>query len=268
MFDLLLGDFPFSSLWNVGIFLFLAFSAVIYLFLLPQEKGHSIWKTIAFLFGLIVIFTAAGSPLNIIGRIQFRSHILQVILLCFIAPPFLLVGMKRKLIDDLLSVATIEKIYNWLTKPVITVGLFFLFLYTYHHPPIFDQARGDLFLNYFYLLGLFITAMLLWIPIISKKSTFKRTAIYSFVCMVLLIPLGVIFLTAKEILYSAYTDLTTFSQALQVCLPPGFQLSPEDILLLLPFDQFHEQFLGGITWLVGGIFIFALTIAIKKIRTK
>ncbi|HAM79980.1 cytochrome c oxidase assembly protein [Ornithinibacillus bavariensis] len=269
MLDVILEEFQFSSLWNAGIFLFLGFTAIIYLFLLPQEKKHSIWKTVIFLVGLIIIFIAAGSPLNIIGRIQFSSHIIQIILLCFVAPPMLLIGMKRKLIYRLLNISIIKSSVHFITKPYFTIGAFFLFLYAYHHPPIFDQARIDLYLNYFYLLGLLLTATLLWTPIIYRLAhRMKYIVLYHLLCILLLIPLSIVLMVSNGVLYEAYTDLTTFTQALEVCLPAGYKLTSEDVLLLLPFEPVREQHIGGVIWLVVGLVIFSISLFLKNISMK
>ena len=264
MLDIMLEDFPFSSLWNSGIFLFLAFTVIIYLFILPQEKDHPLWKQVVFFLGLVVVFIGAASPLNIIGRIQFSAHIIQVILLVFIAPPLLIIGMKRRIIDLALKVNVLAELIDFIIKPYCTIGLFFLALYGYHHPPIFDQARVDLYGNYLYLFLLFITGILLWIPIISKKVTLKSTTMYHLICMALILPLGGILVLSKEILYQAYTDLTTFTQALEVCLPAGETLSPELVLLLLPFEPIAEQHIGGIIWIISGLIILMISLFVKR----
>jgi putative membrane protein len=263
MIDIMLEEFPFTSLWNSGIFLFLAFAAVIYLFLLPQEKNHPLWKSLVFFLGLIIVFIATGSPLNIIGRIQFSAHIIQVVLLCFIAPPLLLIGMKKRIIDRAKEVSALNKVISFLSKPYVTLGLFLIVLYAYHHPPIFDQARVDLYGNYLYIFVLFLTALLLWTPIISQKNNARFSLVYHIICIGLVVPLAGLLLFSKDILYQAYTDMTTFTQALEVCLPPGQALSPELVLLLLPFEPIMEQQIGGIIWLVSGFVVFVLSLFIK-----
>src|SRR5690606_39686500 len=145
MLDIMLKEFPFSSLWNMGIFLFLGFIVIIYLFILPQEKKHPFWKSIIFFIGLLIVFAGAGSPLNIIGRIEFSTHIVQVVLLSLIAPPLLIIGMKKKIFVLAQKITILQKILFVLTKPYIAIILYFLVLYIYHHPPIFDQARVDLY---------------------------------------------------------------------------------------------------------------------------
>ncbi|MBC5636543.1 cytochrome c oxidase assembly protein [Ornithinibacillus sp. BX22] len=263
MLSIMLEEFPFASLWNTGIFLFIAFAAVIYLFLLPQEKKHSWWKSVCFFLGLMVLFIATGSPINIIGRIQFSVHIIQVVLLCVIVPPLLLLGMKRTILDRALRNKWVTKIVSFLVKPYVSISVFFLTLYIYHHPPIFDKARVDLYGNYFYLLALFATALLLWIPII-RESDWTRTLIYHVVCIGMIVPLAGILLFSKEILYQAYTDLTTFTQALEVCLPAGAELSPQLVLQLLPFEPVAEQQLGGRILFASVLVVFTVSSIIKR----
>ncbi|WP_042149362.1 cytochrome c oxidase assembly protein [Paucisalibacillus sp. EB02] len=264
MLDIMLEEFPFSSLWNSGLFLFIAFTAVIYLFILPQEKNHPLWKSTVFFLGLVTLFFSTASPLNIVGRIQFSAHIVQIVLLCYIAPPLLIIGMNRKILDYAFKIRYFAKVINFSTKPFVTISLFFFALYAYHHPPIFDQARVDLYGNYLYLFFMFLTAILLWVPIISQKSTKKLTAIYHLICVAFSMPLGGILLFSKDILYQAYTDLTTFTQALEVCLPTGQTLSPELVLMLLPFEPIGEQHIGGVIWLAAGLIIFSISLLVNR----
>lgn len=101
MLDIILDEFHFSTLWNGEILLFGLFSAIIYLFLLPEEKNHSIWKTILFFTGLIVLFISIRSPINVIARIKLSTHIKQLILLLLVVPPLLIIGFKTKLWNKL-----------------------------------------------------------------------------------------------------------------------------------------------------------------------
>ncbi|MEN2767797.1 cytochrome c oxidase assembly protein [Ornithinibacillus xuwenensis] len=268
MLDIILDEFHFASLWNGGIFLFLAFTAIIYLFLLPSEKNHSAGKTILFLGSLVLLFIAVGSPLNIIGRIKFSTHIIQVALLVLVIPPLMLLGLKKKVIHQVRKFPVIKKLEKFITNPIIAFGLFYGFLYAYHHPPIFDDARTDLFWNYFYLLGLFLAAILLWVPIIRNQFGTKQRTIFLLAIMGMLLPLGSIFLFAKESLYQTYSNLTSFTEALQLCLPPGETLSSDYILMLLPFKPVAEQQLGGIIWIVSGLVIFAAILLWTNLKRK
>ncbi|MFD2042858.1 cytochrome c oxidase assembly protein [Ornithinibacillus salinisoli] len=246
MLDIILEEFHFTSLWNGGIFLFLSFVAIIYLFLLPHDHRHSIWKSISFLCGLGLLFLAIGSPMNIIGRIAFSTHIMQVVLLLFVVPPLLLVGLKQKAVDQFLAINIVKVLLRVVTKPFLIIGLFYMLLYIYHIPAIFDQARVDLFWNYFYLFGLFIASLFLWVPIISpNRMRSKQKIVYIVLNILFIIPYCFSLWLINDSLYLVYTDMTSIISSMELCLPPGETLTPDYIQLLLPFDPIMEQKQGG-----------------------
>ncbi|WP_163971185.1 cytochrome c oxidase assembly protein [Oceanobacillus halotolerans] len=257
MIDVILDEFHFSSLWNGGIFLFLSFSAIIYVLLLPASKNHSWKRIILFISGLIILFAAVGSPLNIYGRLLFSYHIGQVILLLLVAPPLILLGLKTKIPASFLKNPVVEKIKRIITSPVFTLILFNVLFYGYHIPFVFDNARVDLFLNYFYLLALFIGALLLWYPLISQtRLTRKQKGIYGITTSILLIPFSVWLLMMNTSLYNVYTDFSEFVASLEYCLPPGETLPVEYVEALLPIAPVYEQRLGGGIFLIIQILLF------------
>lgn len=262
MIEILLDQFMFGSLWNGGIFMFSAFAIILHLFILPHDERHSVWKTVSFIMGFVIIFAAVGSPLNIVARIQFSMHVIQMILLLFIAPPLLIMGCKQKSLDYVKKrFPKLDRINN----PILSFILFFVFLYSYHIPILFDTARMDLFLNYFYLLALFIASILFWIPILSpKKLSSKNKVRYISIGFVLMLPFFLTWALASENLYRTYTDMSSFIKAIELCLPKGETLSEEYYLLLLPFDPVDEQFKGGVIWFLSLLSIFGTTILLIK----
>ncbi|HLR81451.1 MAG TPA: cytochrome c oxidase assembly protein [Bacillota bacterium] len=266
MIGLILDEFHFASLWNGGILLFVLFGAIIYLFILPAGKEHSIWKAILFFIGSIALFVSVGSPLNIVGRIQYSSHIIQILLLLFIAPPLMIYGLKRKWFDHVIATyPAVKKTVYALTHPVFAMVIFYILFYGYHIPAIFNFARVDLYINYFYLLVLFIAAILLWVPIFSKhRLTKKQKMLYSLINMILLLPYGFVLLLANGNLYTVYTDLSSFISALEVCLPVEKSLPKTYYEALLPFAPVDEQVKGGKILIVGVIAIFSLMMGLVR----
>ncbi|MDO6450320.1 cytochrome c oxidase assembly protein [Oceanobacillus profundus] len=255
MLDIILDEFHFSTLWNGGIFLFTMFAAIIYFFLLPTSKKHRWWKSLAFVVGLIVIFIASASPLNVTGRIKFSTHSLQLVLLLLIAPPLLIAGFKTEILKRMKSIGGIKKVIVMLTQPIVATVLFQVVFYSYHIPFIFNFARLDLYLNYFFLLALFLSAVLLWIPLLSSNQLSRgQKWKYSFVNIVLLAPFSMILFFAKTGLYAIYSDINLFMSALALCLPDLTDVPPEFFTSLLPFDPVHEQWLGAL-YFFGGILI-------------
>ncbi|MFD1849930.1 cytochrome c oxidase assembly protein [Oceanobacillus bengalensis] len=262
MLEIILDEFHASTLWNGGIFIFTAFAIIIYFLLLPSSGRHSIWKSFVFLLGLIAIYASLGSPLNIIGRIKFSTHMIQIVLLLLVAPPLVIIGFKNEIIRKAIKkMAFARKLIQVLTKPIVAIILFYVLFYGYHIPVIFNYARLDLYLNYFVLLALFIAAILLWVPILKLNYlTAKQKGVYGLLNIILIIPYSIILFTQGEGIYSLYTDIDLFMSSLVVCLPNADLLTPDFFQSLLPFDPVKEQQLGGVILLLSQIVIFALGI--------
>lgn len=249
--------------------LFGCFALIIYFFILPNEKGHAMWRKIVFVTGIVILFFTIGSPLNIIARIKFSAHIIQLILLLFVTPPLLIIGAKTAYFEKILIIRWVSKLVGVITHPVFAIGLFFLFVYGYHLPNVFDTARMDLYLNYFYLLGLFVSALLLWIPIVSTFGLETKTKLlYCLGIALLLLPLGFLLLASWEGWYITYSDLSYFIESIQLCLPTGIELPPDYYASLLPSDPLDEQHRGGITWIIGGCMILCITVVFLCLKEK
>ncbi|MFA1819846.1 cytochrome c oxidase assembly protein [Virgibacillus oceani] len=267
MLDIILDEFHFSTMWNGGIFLFTLFALIIYFFILPEDDKFSIKKAILFVAGMIAVFAALGSPWNIIGRIQFSTHIIQLILLLFVAPPLLIMGFKMRIFDKIKSISFLDKSFHFLTKSVVATVLFQLFFYGYHIPAIFDFARMDLYLNYFFLLAIFIAAILMWIPIISQNILSKKQKMgYILINSALLMAYSLLLILSGEALYVIYTDVDLFVSSLEACFPDLDSVPDDFFAALLPFEPIHEQKLGGWYLLAGQLIIFAVAALLTSLK--
>lgn len=267
MIELILDEFQFSTLWNGGILLYVLFSVILYLFLLPNEENHKKIHTFLFLAGLLVLYIAVGSPINMIARIKFSSHIIQIVLLLLVVPPLLIIGFKKKLVAQLMSIAIIKRIFNYVSRPWVAIITFFILFYVYHIPVVFDYVRVDLYLNYFYLLALFISAILLWLPILDSNALLKQTKLkyWSFISL-LLCPFSFVLIYMETSLYTIYTNMDLFIKALEFCLPVYEKIPPETYMALLPFAPVEEQKFGGMILFASQIVIFGSIIIYNKRR--
>lgn len=272
MLEIILDEFHPSTLWNGGILLFILFTVILYIFILPTGKKHTVSKSMIFYLGLLAVFVALGSPINVIARIKYSTHIIQLIFLLLIAPPLLIYGFKKEIIDIAREkISWIDQSVQVLTKPLHALIIFYGLFYLYHVPVIFNFVRIDLFLNYLLFFALFIAAFFLWIPVISEKSsmTGKQKMRYALINIVLFIPYSVILFTANEGIYSLYTDVELFISSLALCLPDVRNVPPEFFQTLLPYDPVEEQQLGGIILFIGQIILFlAFSIWGTKIKQK
>lgn len=270
MLEIILDEFHFSTLWNGGIFIYIGFIFVIYFLLLPQDKKYPIWKQVAFVLGMLAIFAALGSPINIIARIQYSTHIVQLILLLLVAPPLLILGFKTEIFERAKEIKILKTVLQILEKPFVGFIAFFVIFYIYHIPAVFNYARLDLFVNYFFMFALLIAAILLWLPILSpRKLHTKQKTMYALLIFVLFVPYSILLFFYDTSFYIVYSDAELFLQTLEACIPNLDGIPPELAASLLPFDPVAEQVKGG--WLLlavqGVIFLSAAFFAPRLSET-
>ncbi len=234
------------------------------MFLLPTPKDHPKHKSIAFAGSMLLILLAVGSPLNLLGRMLFRAHIIQIVVVLLIAAPLIVMGLKINLLEKALRKNSVKKVYSVLTHPVFTIILFHGLLIGYHVPVMFDWIRTGYFTNYFFLIGLIVAAVLLWWPIIGPikehdQMTFKKKLIYIVVNIVLFLPVTLFLWLAKDALYSVYSDTSQMLAALALCMPLGEEIPPDLLETLLPYPPIGEQKNGAIILFITQTLIFGLS---------
>ncbi|MGN7299882.1 cytochrome c oxidase assembly protein [Ferdinandcohnia sp. SAFN-114] len=264
MISQILDGFSFHSQWNGGIIFFTLILIVLYMFLLPTPKNHPKHKSIALAGSMLLILLAVGSPLNLLGRMLFRAHIIQIVVVLLIAAPLIVMGLKTNLLEKALRKNSVKKVYSVLTHPVFTIILFHGLLIGYHVPVMFDWIRTGYFTNYFFLIGLIVAAVLLWWPIIGPikehdQMTFKKKLIYIVVNIVLFLPVTLFLWLAKDALYSVYSDTSQMLAALALCMPLGEEIPPDLLETLLPYPPIGEQKNGAIILFITQTLIFGLS---------
>ncbi|MFS0862523.1 cytochrome c oxidase assembly protein [Fredinandcohnia sp. 179-A 10B2 NHS] len=269
----LLEGFSFHSQWNGGIIFFTLILVVLYLFLLPTSKDHTLFKTLAFVLSMLLILFTVGSPLNLLGRMLFRAHIIQVVILLLIVAPLIVLGLKVDLLEKLLKRKIARKIYTVFTHPIFTIALFHGLFIVYHIPVLFDWIRTGYFTNYFFLIGLIIAAVLLWWPIISPIKemdvlSLRKKLIYIAVNIVLFTPVVLFLLLADQELYKVYSDTTQMLASLALCMPFGEEIPPDILETLLPYPPISEQKNGAIILFVSQALIFGVAALILYLKSK
>jgi putative membrane protein len=234
------------------------------MFLLPTPKDHPRYKSIAFAGSMLLILLAVGSPLNLLGRMLFRAHIIQIVVVLLIAAPLIVIGLKTNLLKKMLQKNSVKRIYCVLTHPVFTIVLFHGLLIGYHVPVMFDWIRTGYFTNYFFLIGLILAAVLLWWPIIGPikehdQMTFKKKLVYIVVNIVLFLPVTLFLWLADDALYSVYSDTSQMLAALALCMPLGEEIPPDLLETLLPYPPVGEQKNGAIILFITQALIFGLS---------
>jgi putative membrane protein len=157
------------------------FDPTVYTGLLALYLGHALLArgvpdaerkhTAYFLSGLFVLWLALETPLDTISDYYLDSvHMLQHVLLAFVAPPLLLLGLSREMVRRLLRVPGLGAV----TEPVPAQVVAAAVMVAWHLPPLYDATlynEGLHILEHVMFIG---SGIVLYWPILEATSSFAR----------------------------------------------------------------------------------------------
>jgi len=206
-----------------------------------------------FLGGLLALFVAVGSPIDVYDTSFFWVHMIQHLIMLNIAAPLLMMGApvtlwiraskprtRRRFILPLLRSRPVAVI----TFPVtcwILLGP--IVLYTTHFTPMFDSAlRIDWVHELEHALYL-LAACLFWWPVVGRdpsrwKLSYPAKLLYLFLAMPALTFLGLALMNANHVIYPTYAAASAAR---------GWGMSALD----------DQKLAGFIMWVPGGMFVLA-----------
>lgn len=203
----------FYDLWGPDILLIIFF---VFLFYLNKVKKHkqsfTKKKLISFSLSLFFLYIGVGSPLHLLGDdYLFSAHMLNQALVYIAVPPLFLYGIQGLISDRLTERLLISRLFNLLTKPIISLLLFNVLFSFYHMPIIFDTIVASTFLHNVTHLLLGLAAFLMWITIIPLSEAFDKIQpllkiAYIVGSGLLITPACVLIIFSNEVLYSSYVD--------------------------------------------------------------
>lgn len=225
-----LTGFSWASMWSPWAMLFFAAIAVLYLYITgpgrtafrgsePVPTSQKIW----FVSGVIVLYFAFGSPIDLLGHLMFTFHMLGMALAYIIAAPMLLAGMPGWLLEPIARVPVLKSA-KWLLHPIVAILLFNAAFSVYHIPAVHDYVMTHYTVHTLYYILLMITSLLMWFPVIcpvkslDKLEGFKKMG-YIFANSVLLMPACALIIFSGTAMYSTYTDPALWAVAMGYCLP-------------------------------------------------
>lgn len=178
----------------------------------PQSSEVSKSQKRYFILGMIVFYTAVGSPLEALGHhYLFTAHMIQQGLMYLAFPPLILLGLPVWFLRPLLQKPSIKRAVLIITHPLIAVVLFNALFSFYHMPFIFDFFM----MNHFYMnLGHFLlvaSAFIMWwnvtcpLPEFSRLSELQKLG-YIFANGVLLTPACALMIFAGDLLYTSFAN--------------------------------------------------------------
>lgn len=199
-----------------------------------------------FFAGVVILYIAVGSPIDQLGEeFLFFVHMIQHMLLIYVAPPLIIRGIPAWLTDYCLQPAPLRKAIGFLVHPV-TAAVIFNFIYTaWHIPILYEAALQDKVIHIVEHWTMFFGAMLFWWPIVSHSKRlppirYGGRMFYAFVLMVAQLPVFAFLCFSGEVLY------------------PTYEFAPR---IIPGFSALADQILGGVIMKVVNM-IFALAVLI------
>jgi putative membrane protein len=164
--------------------------------------------------GLFVVLIALCWPLADLADSSLLARMAQRTLLLLVAPPLLLLGLPRWLVDRLTRPALVDSVLGFLTRPVVATLLFnAAVVASFIAPAINGEARSGA-IAVGISLGLLVVAMIMWMPALRTipgeryLSTGGRAGYLMIQAIVPTFP-ALVFIFARRPLYAAYAQAPT-----------------------------------------------------------
>jgi putative membrane protein len=155
------------------------FDPTVYAGLLLLYFGHALLSapdaqkkhTLFFLFGLFVMWLALETPIDTISDYYLDSvHMLQHVLLAFVAPPLLLLGLSRDMVRRVVRVPGLRAA----TEPVQAQVIAALVMIVWHLPPLYDATLYNEWLHVLEHLTFIASGLILYWPMLEVTSSFAK----------------------------------------------------------------------------------------------
>lgn len=199
-------------------------------------------QAVLFSLGVLFLYAGGGTPLHDLGEQYWLSaHMLQHLLFTMAAPPLLIAGTPTWLWEWLLLRPIVRPVMSLLTKPLVAFSVFNATLLLTHLPPTVELALHVGAFHFLVHVGLVLTAMLMWWPVLSPMKEMPRVSE----------PYQMAYLFVQSLLPAVMASFITFADHpvyhFYANAPRLWHISPVD----------DQQIAGGMMKLVGSIIIWS-----------
>jgi putative membrane protein len=205
--------------------------------------------------GIVIIYVAFGSPLDLLGHLIFSAHMMSMALAYMVAPPLLILGIPLALWDKLFG-WRLWKPLSWMMHPVMTLVVFNVLFSMYHFPALHDKIMTIYWLHTIVYIVLFITALMMWWHVTPPDAKYARLTDlkkmgYIFATGLLLTPACALIIFTGSPMYATYSDPTVWMKALGYCVPGNISLKLSELGVDGPaffkvLPPLQDQQLGGV----------------------
>ena len=225
------------------------------------------WRAITFLCGLLTLWVALASPLDVFNGFVLTAHMLQHMLLMMVAPSLVLLGeplipmvrglprfAAREFAGPFLNWSVAERVGQKLTHPVVALLLMGFAMFAWHTPRLYELALRSSAWHQTEHACFFLTSLIFWWPVVQpwpSRAQWPRWA---------MVP----YLLVADLQNTALSAILVFSDRI---LYPSYFVAPR----LLGFSAQEDQVAAGsIMWVVGSLayIVPAIIIAVQCLSRK
>jgi putative membrane protein len=102
------------------------------------------------------------------------AHMVTMLLVTIVAPPFLIMGLPQSVVDTALGYPVVKRIVGLLVKPVITVVFFTVSFFLWHNPSLYDAAIRSLPIHLLQYAMLLLAGLMYWWPLATRSKVLPR----------------------------------------------------------------------------------------------
>lgn len=257
--------FGFRALWSPYFLAFVLLLGIAYYLIIgpyrhkisgeKETEATPFKQQSAFYFGLLLLYIAKGSPVDLMSHIMLTAHMIQMVIMFFILPIFIINGTPKWLWRKLVYLPVIRPIFKVLTKPIVALVTFNVLFSLYHMPDIFDFSKSSIVAHTAILVVLLFFAFIMWWPILTPLEEFDTlppllkmgylvgsAAIITIACALIIF--------ASTPLFNAYSSEGSWIQAMSLCVPSdvldGLAFSISGPEMFSPLSVLEDQQAGGI----------------------
>src|SRR5271157_4577275 len=242
-------------------------SALVYLrgwWLLRRAGSSNVppWRAVIFLLGLLSLWAALASPMDVFNSFVLTAHMLQHMTLMMVAPPLILLGAPlvpmvrglpvfaaREFAGPFLNWSVAKRVGSGLTNPVFASLLMGVAMFAWHTPVLYELALRSSAWHQTEHACFLVASLIFWWPVVQpwpSRARWPRWAMVPYLVIADLqnTALSAVLVFSDRILYPSYAGT-----------PSLFGFTPQE-------DQAAA---GAIMWVVGSLafIVPAVLIAIQ-----
>lgn len=170
-------------------------------------------RAVIFYLTLVLLYLIEGSPLHDLSSYLLSAHMLQHLLISYVAAPLLIWSMPSWLLKPLLLNKYAKPLVSILVRPLIAGFIFSFFFSLWHLPFFYDGALNNIGLHHIEHIVFLSVSLIVWWPVMSPLKElpalhYGGQILYLFVLPIVQTIVFAFITFAPQPIYDTYTNIS------------------------------------------------------------